>query len=148
MVADLLYDAQKENTTLKTDIQYHKKMTDQAQQNVTSMDTELGSNMQETFYAYKEINDALETSRAANVAEKERTSRLAGQISHLCREGAKVKADCEAHSIFSQTGKQHTSHALQLRPYCNDTVMTTHKQLNFERLNMRCCRKVANDRSS
>ena len=54
MVDGLLDDAQKENTTMKTDIQYHKKMTEQAQQNVTSMDTEFRSNMQEAFYAYRD----------------------------------------------------------------------------------------------
>ena len=50
-------------------------------------------------------NDALEASRAVKLADKERTSMLAGQISHLCREGGKVKADCQAHSLFSQTEK-------------------------------------------
>lgn len=86
MVAELLDEAQKENTTIKTGLQYHEKMTEQAQQNVADMDCEFRSNMQETFHAYKEIIDVLEKPSAANATEKERTSRLAAHISHLFRE--------------------------------------------------------------
>ena len=78
-----------------------------------------------------------------------RIERQDSQISHLCREKGQRSEQIVRLTLSSRKLKrQHTSRALLPRRHCNETVMTTHKQPSFERLNTCCCKKVANDKSS
>ena len=78
-------------------------MTDRAQQNVTTMDAEFRSIMKEAYNAFVSVSIALDDARAENLSDKERTTRLAAHISHLCHEVAKLKSEYQAQSLFSQT---------------------------------------------